>query len=671
MQLTQPSARGLEDFLHLGLLKEEEVREYAQALNFLWRVRNELHLGSGRKNDQMSFELQERTAAAMGYSDGGEGAPDLPVERFMGDYYRHAGAVRNYSSLVLEQCRARVRGVPRRRRVKEVEDGFRIAEGRLEIPQPRQLRERPLRLLTAFTVAQEHDVTLTRKAQRLLRENLDLIDDEFRRSPEAVEAFLRILDSDNRVTGTLMAMNETRVLAAFLPEWDHIVCRWQHVMYHTYTIDVHSIFLVDELRRLWRKKHEQVLPELTGLMRDVDDRVGLFLGCLLHDIGKGFGVNHSDRGAVLARACVERLGFDAERVERVVFLVQNHLLMSHLAQSRDLSDPKLILEFARTVGDRRNLRDLYLLTFADVRASSAKGWSNWKGQLLRELFERTSEFLETGSDDPRKAIELVERRVEARRRGAAAALKALGVSELKIDSYFEMMPHRYFTAHGPRQIARHARTVMGLTEDRVISSVVRNIRGEFSEFILCTKDRHGLYADVAGVLTAHNLNILGAHVYTTRSGLALEVYRVTTPRGGDDERRMAWMELERSLESVLRDEMTVDDLLRRRGRPVGVEVSPSHQPGSAKVSNEESDFYTIVDVRADDRLGLLHDLTRVIADHDCEIYISKAATALDQVQDTFYLKDANGKKLQDPEAIERLRLALLKAAKGVEEGGGD
>ncbi|MFI5216895.1 MAG: [protein-PII] uridylyltransferase [Candidatus Limnocylindria bacterium] len=668
MQSTQTSARGREDFLHLGLLKEEELAEYEAALDFLWRVRNQLHLLSGRKNDQMSFELQEQIAAALGFGESDEADAELPVELFMSAYYRHARVVQSCSSLVIEQCQARLRGKPRRRKLREVEDGFRVADGQLEIPHSRMLREHPLRLLGAFAVAQLHDVTLTRKARRLVRENLDLIDDAFRASPEASAIFLKILGAERRVMRSLMAMNEVGLLAAYLPEWAHIVCRWQHVMYHTYTVDVHSIFLVEELRRLWQGKYQPAVPELTELMRGCDDRVALFLGCLLHDIGKGFGGDHSDKGAVRARRCALRLGLSPERVERVVFLVQHHLLMSHLAQSRDLSDPKMILEFARVAQDRWQLRDLYLLTFADIRASSKKAWTDWKGQLLRDLFERTSEFLETGSDDPNTALELIDERVEARRQAAGAELQSLGVAESKVRDYFESMPRRYFIAHAPREIARHARVVLAYSKDRVMSIAVRETPDGSSEFILCTRDVHGLYANVAGVLTAHGINILGANVYTARSGVALEIYRLTTPAGGDEERRLLWAKLERALTDVLSGQQRVADLLRLRPRPVGPDRLSSRKPARVAVSNDESDFYTIVDITANDRLGLLHDLTRTIADHGSEIYISKAATVLDQVTDTFYLKDAQGKKLSDAEEIERLRAGLLAAAERGEGG---
>jgi len=201
--------------------------------------------------------------------------------------------------------------------------------------------------------------------------------------------------------------------------------------------------------------------------------------------------------------------------------------------------------------------------------------------------------------------------------------------------------------------------VLAYDKDRVMSTAVRETSEGSSEFILCTRDVHGLYANVAGVLTAHGINILGANVYTARSGVALEVYRLSTPSGGEPERRMLWGNFERALTEVLSGRQRVADLLSRRPRPVGPDRLSSRKPATVVASNDESDFYTIVDVTANDRLGLLHDLTRTIADQGCEIYISKAATVLDQVTDTFYLKDAEGKKLADSEKIAALCAALL------------
>jgi [protein-PII] uridylyltransferase len=665
-RVSHPETREPADLARIDVLTPSELAEYGQALDFLWRVRNDLHLTAGRAADQMTFDLQESVAEHLGYGAASAPGPELPVERFMRDYYRHARAVESLSQLLLELCARHVRAAPEPRVVREVEEGFRIAEGHLEVPDAAHLRARPVRLLLAFEVAQRHDVSLSRTAGRLVRENLDLVDEAFRRDPEATAAFERILAAERRVMRTLLAMNELGLLAVWWPEWEHIVCRWQHVIYHTYTVDVHSIFLVEELRRLWQGKYAAALPELTDLVRAVADRPVLFLGCLLHDIGKGRGGNHSQRGLALARACLERMGVDEVRRDRVLFLVEHHLLMAHVAQRRDLSDPKLIAEFARTVGDRENLRNLYLLTFADIRASSRTAWSEWKGQLLGELFERTAELLETEGGEEEAAAQ-IEALVAARREAGTRELRALGVAESRIEAYFDMMPRRYFVAHNAQQIARHAMVMLSFTPERVVSTQVRSMRGDFSELIVVTRDVHGLYATVCGVLAARWINILASHVYTTRTGLALEIYRLATPPGPPEERHEVWRAVQSTLHGVLSGVVDVRELLRRRGRPVGVTASPSKEPPRVSISNAESDFYTIVDVTANDRIGLLYDLTRVLADQGLEIFVSRASTILDQVADTFYVKDADGKKLSDPARIERLREALLAAARGPEE----
>ena len=667
MQAALPGARHREDFLHQGLLTAEETRDFFAALEFLWRLRNELHLSSGRKHDQLGFELQDPIAQRFGY-DRDAGA-ELPVERLMGDYYRHARDVLNCASLVLEQCLARVRTRPWRRRVQHVERGLRIANGQLEIPHARQLRDDPLLLLDVFRVAQQHDVPLTRKARRLVRENIGAIDDAYRKDPRARDIFFGLLRADRRVTRTLIAMNEVGLLGQYLPEWEHIVCRWQHVMYHTYTVDVHSIFLVEELRRTWKGDFEHEMPRVTEMLQGESDLLPLMLGCLMHDLGKGRGGDHSDKGAVLTRTCLERLGADPELVDTVAFLVQEHLVMSHIAQRRDLSDPRLVLEFARVTGTRRRLKWLLLLTVMDIRASSKKAWNDWRGRLLYELFERTSELLETGTPDSTRALELIEARVEKRRGAAGEELRKRGLSDAEIEGYFEMMPRRYFTAHTPGQIERHARVVLGWDPERAYAHGTRELRGGFTEFILCTRDAPGLFSKVAGVLTAHHMNILGAHAYTTRAGLALEIYRVSTPAGDERAREVVWRDFLASLERVLAGEENVEELIQRRGRRLGTAVVPGRAEEKVVVTNEDSDFYTIVDVTANDRLGLLHDLTRVIASHELEIYISKAGKVLDQVTDAFYLKDSQGRKVASDAACETLRADLLEVLRSGGGGG--
>jgi [protein-PII] uridylyltransferase len=299
-----------------------------------------------------------------------------------------------------------------------------------------------------------------------------------------------------------------------------------------------------------------------------------------------------------------------------------------------------------------------------VRASSGAAWTDWKGALLRELFERTAEVLETERRDVGRALEAIEARVDVRRRAARAELQALGVAEARIDEFFDQVPRRYFVSHTPPQIARHALALLRFSEGRPLVVQVRELRGDVTELIVWAHDVHGLYWRVAGTLTAHGVNILGSNVYTTRKGTALEVYRVTSPPGEPAERERLWSAFEQALGEVLAGRLAVEDLLRRRPRAFGAPATPARLPPSVEISSEESDFYTIIDVAADDRRGLLYALTRTLAEHDLEIFISKATTVLDQVADTFYVKDRAGRKLADPARLEALRAALLDAARG-------
>jgi [protein-PII] uridylyltransferase len=333
--------------------------------------------------------------------------------------------------------------------------------------------------------------------------------------------------------------------------------------------------------------------------------------------------------------------------------------MNQVAARRDLGDPKVIVDFARLVGDRENLRNLYLATYADLRASSPGAWNEWKGASLLELFGRTSEFLESGHGDPDRAVEQMEAHIESRREEARRELRRLGFAESRIEAHFERMPRRYFVSHTGRQIVRHARVVLSFAPDQLVATSVLEMSGGITTFTLCAPDQHGLYAQVAGCLMAVGINVLASHVYTMGGGMALEIYRVSTPAGRAEERRALWAKLDQTLEDVLSGRRQLEAMLRHLRQPIGRGVTPSRLPPSVGISNEVSDFYTVVDLSANDRLGLLYELTRTIAAHGLEVFLSRATTVLDQVADTFYLKTRDGKKLTDPQAIEALRCDLL------------
>ncbi len=662
------SLRGLIDLLDYGLLSESERDAFLSALHFIWRVRATLHFLCKRKNDQMNFDLQERVAIELGYGTPSEELGFRPVERFMQDYYRHARVIQNCSMVIIDQCMPRKPKSEQDRR--ELSDGLMLVNGELEIPHESLLRDDPMRFMRIFEIAACEKVPISQKAQRILRESLPYFPDSFTSDPKATESFLKMLNNQTGVTNTLFTMNETGVLGRFLPEWEHIVCLWQHVIYHTYTVDIHTIFLVSELERLYRGASEWARPEYSDMMHHVEDPVVLYLGCLFHDIGKGLGGSHAERSSQMAAVACRRLGLSEDRVERVCFLARHHLQMSHIAQRRDLSDPKAIELFTKLVGDYTNLRNLYLLTFADFRASSATAWTDWTANLLRELFLRTTEILETGELDSGVVARKMEARAERLRDSARAQIAGMGVSEDLIESFCSRMTQRYFLTHTSWQIARHAMVMLAFREDDIISCGIREMRGGFTEFIVCAKDGYGLYSKIAGCLTYSGINILGSHIHTTRDGMALEAYRVGTPEGSSSEKRKVWYDMQDVMRSVLSGEMDLTKIkLRRKSPYISAETKarPHYQKASVRISNTESDFFTIVDIATYDRLGLLYELTSKIFELELEIQISRASTRLDQVSDTFYLKTREGSKVQDEALLTRLRAELLMVA---EDGDG-
>ncbi len=652
-----------EDLRVHGFIDEQELGDLLGALDFLGRVRNELHRG-GRRDDRLHYEAQERLAALLGF----EGSEEmLPVERFMQAYYLHARALQRVSARVVEHAcrlaeRRAGRGTAERR---AVEDGFVLHEERLEIPHAQMLSDRPVRLLSAFAVAQQHRVTLSPRAQRTIRQHLHLIDDAFRCDPEAATVFRGILRAPDRVYRTLTAMNELGVLGKYLPEFRHLVGLWQQDLYHTYTVDTHSLFLIEQLRRLEKGRFEAELPLATKLVQELRRRDILFLGCLLHDIGKGKGGGHSARGAEMIPEIGKRLGLTEEETDEVVFLVRHHLHMSSLAERRDVNDPRLILNLAQLVENRRRLRSLYLLTVADIRSVSAEAWTDWKAGLLEALYRNTADWIETEISDEAAPRYFLERAIDRAARVEQEVVRLLGEASVPREAaqeFLDTLPKRYLLLHEPRDIVVHVRAALAYIESNKRVGVelhpVEGVEGASCEVVVFTADRIGLVSIVSGLLADSGRNILSAYVYTTRRGLAMEVYRVSGSGGGAAEQEEERSRIESRILDVIEGRRGTDTL----AAPVlGPGSGPGRvQPPVVRISNEDSDLYSIIDVEAHDRPGLLYAITNTLAEVGLNVVMSRASTRANRVSDAFYVTDA-GHKIQDPARQEEIRRALLRA----------
>jgi len=658
--------KSLRELVHKGVISDRERRDIEASQDFLFRVRNALHFLTGAHQDHLSFEFQDRIAAELGYGEEGARAT---VEAFMRTYFAHATTVRHFSDTIVERCVERPHPYQLIGRVtgREIRDGVRIMNRTLSVRGHETLRRTPANLVALFRDAQRHDVVLTQGTKRLIREHLSLIGEAEREDPAFTRPFLDILAWKHDVWETLREMHSMGVLCQLFPEFSRIDRLVQRDLYHIYTVDEHSLMGIAELERLRRGDYKRSAPLLTGVMREIDRPHVLFLAMLFHDVGKGHGERHPERGAALVRQIAARLPVHEDDAAQWEFLVRCHLLMSHLAQHRDTHDPGLVAEFARTVGSVESLKLLYVMTFADMRAVGPKVWNNWRDMLLAELYLRTLAVLEQGQfvpeDRPARAARICQRVRESVAEAHRAAF----------DRFLAAMPERYVTSTPEDQIPAHFELMNRLRvewNDRppeehphLFTSTVRHVpESEYSEFTICTPDRPGLFAMIAGVLTAQGMNIVGARINTSRGGVALDSFRV----GHLDQREWVleperWERVEQTLGRVLRGEVAVESLVAASRRPSILERTPQARVVTEViVDNSIAEDYTVLDVITQDRVGVLFTITHCLHCLGIVIHLAKITTQVHQVFDVFYVTDSEGAKITDAARLATIEREIVR-----------
>jgi [protein-PII] uridylyltransferase len=647
----------LKELVIKGIISEEEQTELEQALAYLWRIRNELHYLSGRKNDQLTFEAQPQIAAFLGFADSGR---TLAVEAFMRDYYLHASRFEHISASLVAKCSRREQGpfkilgyFTRR----PLGDGIYVLKGELTVPDETVITENPHLLMKLFEHAQKQQVVLGYAVKTLIRKNLHLVNDRFRRSREVNSSFFAILRNERGVDETLMLMHHLEFLGQFIPEFGRIYCKVQHDLYHIYTVDIHSIFAVAEIARLWRGEHAADLPLLTKVAREVDKREMLLLAVLLHDVGKGDGGGHAERGAAMMPAIARRMGLSKEDSERLEFLVRHHILMAHIAQRRDLNDEKMIMQFARQMEKSETLKMLYLLTYADIRAVGPDVWTDWKASLTQELFEKSFEMLERGDFH-------LEAHSERARKVRKSLLEELGeeFSPAQVKDELAAMSTRHLLSYGQKELAGHLRMLLSLDDEKLLITVAHDRDHGYSNVIICTFDLPGLFSMITGVMAANGINILGAQINTSSNGKALDILQVNSGRGLVIDDPSRWQRFETDMRDVLEGKVRVQTLVekRRSGTSLPVPTRPRF-PSRVDIDNEVSERYTVIDIYTHDKVGLLYHITSTLTELGLYIGVSRISTKVDQVADVFYVRDIFGHKITALEKLDEIRRRLLEA----------
>lgn len=640
--------RSLDEATACGLLTATEGRKIARAREFLLRTRCEAHLLGGRRADRLSFELQPELAARLGYR---ADAHLTAAEKFMRDYYRHATNISRLCDRMLatEQGRTRARWFPWRRpgAALFVKDGALRFDGDLR----EQLRSRPALCFDIFARAAETGAELAPTVAEEVERSLDLIDRRFRQSPEAAGAFLRILRQSGRVAPTLRLMRDVGFLGRYLPEFERINALIQHDLYHHYTIDEHTLKAIEALDQLRTSRDEHRTP-WRAVFDQVEDVGLLYLAVLLHDLGKGRGKGHAARGARMAARICRRLHLDATSSAKVTLLVKHHLLMAHLAQRRDLADPQVISRFVSQVASLDALNMLLLLTYADLSGVAPGVWSDWKGRLLWELYTRARQTLtgQTPTSAPSEKL---------RRKERVAELLQGAIAPSEIERHFALLPERYALAFDADAIALHLRLIAALRDSG--QCAWRSLGRDATELTVCTRDRHALFADIAGTLAANGIEILSAELHTREDGVVVDQFvlrEIATHQAVDARRRE---KIERELAAAIAGKLDVAALVERwrerhapRRRPARAERSPTPH---VRCDSEAAQACTVLEVCVADEPGLAYRIARVVASLGLEIVCARVSTEKHFALDVFYITDEDGARLA-PEREEALCRAL-------------
>jgi [protein-PII] uridylyltransferase len=625
------------DLVARDVFHPDEYETFRDAEEFLWAVRGHLHLQSGRATEQLTFDMQVQVAEAMGYTDtGGRRA----VEVFMQTYFRHATAVGDLTRIFLTSLEAsHVKADPLLERIfrrrPKIRKGYRVVHNRIDVADPDDFLSDKLNLLRIFEEALRTGMLIHPNAMRLVKSNLDLIDDDMRQTPEAQRIFQDLLLKHGNPERALRRMNELGVLGTFIPEFEPIVAMMQFNMYHSYTVDEHTIQCIANLARIEKGELEEELPVATAILKDGVNRKILYIALLLHDIGKGRPEDHSILGAKIARKVAPRLGLKQEEVDTVEWLVRYHLLMSDMAQKRDIADPRTVRDFAKAVQTVRRLDMLCVLTVCDIRGVGPDTWNNWKAVLLRSLYRQTARALETGLEDLNRENRGAEAKKALREALSHWPRRALTKETTRhYDPYWQGL---HVTAH-----VAFANLLRDIGNDDIKVDLHPDEDRDATRVCFVMGDHPGIFARLAGALALVGANVVDARSYTTKDGWITDAFWVQDDDGNAFEAARL-PRLRQMIEKTLRGEVVARDALKSRDK-VKKREKAFRVPTHITFDNEGSEIYTIIEVDTRDRPGLLYDLARTLADSNVYVANAVIATYGEQVVDTFYVKDMFGLK---------------------------
>jgi [protein-PII] uridylyltransferase len=652
-----------DELIERGVFDKLEYQRFRRCEDFLWSVRCHMHFVTGRAEERLSFDIQREIAVRLGYT---EHPGQQDVERFMKHYFLVAKDVGDLTAIlcseledsqtksvpVLSRMMAKLRPVKRKKLAES--DDFIVDKNRIRLAHANAFKRDPVNLIRVFYLAQKHNLAFHPDAMRAMTRSLKLINAELREDEEANRLFLEILTSKNDPETVLRRMNEAGVLGHFMPAFGKIVAMMQFNMYHHYTVDEHLLRCIGVLAEIDHGSNPET-PLANDLIQKLlpGHRAVIYMTLFLHDIAKGRIEDHSIAGARVARRLCPRLGFSAADTELIAWLIERHLVMSSVAQSRDLSDRKTIENFAAVVQSAERLKLLTILTTADIRAVGPGVWNGWKAQLLRTLYYETEPVLTGGFSEVNRAQRVAIAQAEFRE-----ALKDWPPDRL--EAYIaKLYPAYWLKVDLPHKI-EHARFVRAATDagKNLATTVGFDAERAVTELTVLAPDHPWLLSIIAGACAMAGANIVDAQIYTTTDGMALDTISLSREFDRDEDEQRRANRIAESIEKALRGELRLPDMVGKRAAPKGRIRAFALEP-SVTINNQWSHRYTMVEVTGLDRTGLLYEMTTTLSKLNLNIASAHVATFGERVVDVFYITDLMGAQITSPTRQAAIKRALI------------
>ncbi len=644
--------RILHELADRNFLSQAELSMLNECQTYLWKIRIHLHFITGKHEDRMLFDLQRQLAESFGYEDGEN---NLAIEQFMQKYYRTVLELERLNELLLQLFRQEILYADGQNEPVVINRRFHVINNYIAAIHENIFIEHPSALLEIFLIMELHPEIRGVHAQtiRLIREHRHLIDDTFRASQTAKQFFIDIITQPRGVTHELRRMNRYGILAAYIPAFEQIVGRMQYDLFHAYTVDQHTLFVVRNMRRLSVAAFAHEHPLASGIFHHLQNPELLYLAGLFHDIAKGRGGNHAQLGAIDAEEFCLNHGRSAEDSEFVGWLVKKHLLMSMVAQRKDISDPEVIYAFANEMGSLNHLDNLYLLTMCDIRATNPKQWNSWKDNLLSELYHKAAAAINAGLDNP------IQREIISHetRTSASRMLAKLGVVSEELNELWQPFPDDYFINHTPDEISWHSRILLD-SKQALPKISARISQREEAEIFIYNEANDKAFAIIAFTLEQLSLNIADAKINLTDDNFAISSFKVLEEDGSSPNQQFRMMEITDKLQSRLAADNENDT------------ISPSNRLLSRTQKNFSVDTQirfeqlvgndiTVLTIVTTDRHGLLASIAQAFAECEIHIHHAKIATAGEKALDSFYITDKDHNPLLDDKSMEKLKTTLL------------